>query len=76
MSSNLGLVDIRSKYFYILPPILNKKSAATEVSAQKTQTPIVAKPICTNELSLTSRNGICIFIKFSFLVKPLTRKRV
>ncbi len=41
------------------------KNAATEVAAQKTQTPIVAKLIIMqNGINQTCHNGICIFIKF------------
>ena len=44
--------------------VKNKKSAATEVTAQKTQTPIVAKLIMQNGINQT-HNGICVFIKFT-----------
>ena len=48
------------------PP--KNKNAATEVTAQKTQTPIVAKPTeaARTKSSFASHSvGICIFIKFN-----------
>lgn len=43
-------------------PPENKKSAPTEVSAQKTQTPIVAK--LTDIRACLIHSGTCVFIKF------------
>lgn len=40
------------------------KSAPTEVNAQKTQTPIVAKQIMQNRFTQPHIKGICVFIKF------------
>jgi len=44
--------------------VLKNKSAATEVTAQKTQTPIVAKLYQYKEHFCIHTDGICIFIKF------------
>ena len=53
------------------------KSAATEVTAQKTQTPIVAK-LTQCEMGVnayTKQSGICIFIKF-YLYYVCRNKRI
>ena len=56
--------------FTTFSSFLKIKSAATEVTAQKTQTPIVAK-LTQCEMGAkahTNKDGICIFIKFTLLV--------
>ena len=48
---------------------LQIKSAATEATAQKTQTPIVAKPIQYKGITAHQYRRICVFIKFTALAK-------
>jgi len=52
-----------------VPSFYKIKSAPTEADAQKTQTPIVTKPIQYKGITAHQYCGICIFIKLTVLAK-------